>query len=69
MLFMAGLALSLITGCSKDDGNNVVGPDNNDSEYMWVHLNGDSTKVEYDDLAVFDINTIGKRIADKNDAI
>jgi len=68
MLITAVTTLTSITACRKGS-KNPVGPDNSISEFMWVHFKGDSTKVKYDDLTVFDINTISKRVASENDAI
>lgn len=66
LLFLLALALLVATGCSKDD-DNPVGPEN-ENAYLWVHLEGDSVQVNFDDLNIFDITTLAKA-ADENDAI
>ena len=66
LLFLLGLALLLATGCAKDE-DNPVGPEN-ESQYLWVHLEGDSTQVNFEDLEMIDISALAKA-ADENDAI
>ncbi len=68
-LFPAFLILSLLTlflGCSKE--NNVTGPGTETDSYVYVHLAGDSTKIELDDLPSFDVTSLAKAW-NENDAV
>ncbi|MBN2414352.1 hypothetical protein JXO52_00845 [bacterium] len=66
---ITALALLVFSGCAKDGGDSSTGPDVTTGNFLWVHLDGDSVKVDYDDLPVFDINTLAKPLYEETDAI
>lgn len=66
---ITALALFLFFGCAKDGGDSSTGPDVTTGNFLWVHLDGDSVKVNYDDLPIFDVSTLAKPLYDENDAI
>ncbi len=66
-IFILTAGIIAITGCSKE--SNPVAPVDTPEAYIWVHFEGDSVKVEFDDVASFDVNTLAKASADENTAI
>ena len=51
ILFLILTSILIIAGCAKED-NNPVTPEDSD-KYMWVHYNGDSTKILFENLTRF----------------
>ena len=63
------LSALILSGCAKEGSNNVLDPGTTDDLSVWVHLDGDSTQVFYNDLPSFNIATLKKQMQDENEAI
>lgn len=66
LIVLLALVTLFTVGCAKDDDDNPLGPEN--SEYVWVHFEGDSTQMAFDDMPVMDVTALGKAMAE-NDGI
>ena len=66
-IYILTAGIIAVTGCSKE--SNPAAPIDTPEAYIWVHFEGDSVKVEFDDAASFDVNTLAKAGADENAAI
>jgi len=78
MKFRSGIVFSVISsiviglllsaGCSNDEDDGVINPDNG-SEYMMIYYQDDSFEVYYDDLETFDVTSFKAPAVSENDAI